>query len=499
MKNIKYYIALPITLLALLFSCSEDLGNYNYTNVNEVVFNGLDNEYSTSFGEKFELTPELSFTKDATANTDDYEYEWIAISQNTQLRPFERDYNLGNTKHLLLDPVTLPSSLYSIHFRVTDKNTGIQWNTQFYLDVVSSIYEGFLVLCDDNGTARLDMVSLIDGQYKAIPDILAYSNSPLQLKGAPKFVFCYKQDYGKFGIYVSTEGNGTTRIDPETFDWKTEYYLSFEALIPNIPTDYGVDYMNISSFREYTSFIYDNGNIYYYIKNLNIRYSVPINIVASEKETFKAAPFIAACPWLNNIIYDADNKRFLKHTYNQQSCTELPEGTRFNYHTGKDLVYMDQTTFNQGEVFAVLHDPTDSKLYLARIGVPFFGDITQNYYDEIPAEVANDMLQAGNFAISRDFGYLLYNLGSKVYEYDFNLKQSKVVLDKGTDEITLIKFENNYIAEDWASKLQVYTYNETTKVGTLEIYNVPPVNGDLELQGAYPGIGKAVSAAYRVR
>ncbi|MBD0830544.1 PKD-like family lipoprotein [Aestuariibaculum sediminum] len=498
-KKIKY-LALLVLSAGLLNACSEDLGNYDYNDINEVVFGNMDTHYEALLGEPFEVKPELSFTQDAIGNEEDYEYNWSAVRIAAQVLPAERGTVIGSDKDLILEAVQLPPGEYSVHYRVTDKKTGVQWNAQFYLNVNSAIYEGYMLLCDDNGTARLDMLSLISGEYTPIKDVLDYAGSSLKLEGAPKFVYCYPYEYGFYGVYVSTDGTGTTKIHPDTFDWKPEYYLSYEMLDASAPTDFEADFINISSFGSNTSLMGKDGNLYYYFRTFQYQYSIPINTVVSEAEYFKAAPFVADCYLFLNILYDEDNQRFLKHTYNQQSCSLLPNGTLFDYNTGKDLLYMTRTEYNGGEVHAILKDPADSKLYLARMTVSLFGAVNQAYYAEIPAEIAADMNQAENFAVSPEFGYLLYNVGSKVYEYDFSLKTSKLVLDKGNEEITLMKFEGrNRIPREYANDLHVYTYDSGAQNGAVERYTVPPVNGDLILETRHDGFGKIVSASYRIR
>lgn len=489
-KNLKYSFILIFS--ALLFnSCAEDLGNYDYKEINEVLFSGVESHYNVLLGDTFEIKPELNFTLDNQGDENNYEYEWYAQGPGD-------DIVLGTEKDLVIEAVQLIPGEYNVRYRVTDKDTGVQWNTQFYLDVKSAIYEGWMVLCDDNGTARLDMLSLINDEYRTINDVLDFAGSSLKLEGAPKFVYCYShRDF--YGIYVTSEDTGTTRIHPDTFEWKPEYYLSYEMMTLDTPLDYGVDFMNIASFQNRACFIYKDGDIFQY-NSTYFDYGIPNNTVLSEAKNFKAAPFIAECFLFCSIIYDADNQRFLKIGYNQQSCYTLPEGDLFDYNTGKDMVYMTYTYYNGGEVHSLLKDPNNSKLYLARMGVSLTGTVTQRYYEEIPEDIAAVMLQSKDFAISPDFGYLFYNDGNKVYEYDFNLKQSKVVLDKGAEQITLMKFENkNNIPSSMVKQLHVFTYDESTQNGALELYTVPPVNGMLDLEQRFEGLGKVVSSTYRRR
>ncbi|UNY98514.1 PKD-like family lipoprotein [Zhouia spongiae] len=493
-KNINQYITIASVFCALLWSCSEDLGNYDYLPINEIEFQDIGTEYIALLGEPFEITPTLKYTKDLEANESRYTYEWVAYREGNVL-PGDQRWDLATTKNLQLESLTLAPADYNVRYLVTDSETGVQWSTTFKLKVDSSIYEGWMLMSDVNGAARLDMVSKIADEYTPIYDVLAYAGSSLTLEGAPVNVYCYDYDPQFYGIYVTTEGTGTTKINPDSFDWETEYYVSFEML-SDVPTDFKADFIKRTGGNE--SLMYKDGNFYYYLRIYQYRYSVPVNIMDGESAVFEAAPFVGSGGVIigTNILYDNDNKRFVRQPWAAQKCGEMPQGTLFDYNTGKDLLYMDRTGYNGGEVFAILKDPADGKVFLARMSNDY-GTVNQLYYEEVPAEIAADMAQAEHFAVNPDFGYVFYNVGSKVYEYDFGIKQSKLMIDKGAEEITLLKFEE---LSYFANRLVVTSYDSGSANGTMELYEVPPVNGDLgdPLQ-SYTGFGKIVSISYRLR
>ncbi|UMB52503.1 PKD-like family lipoprotein [Lutibacter sp. A64] len=415
----------------------------------------------------------------------------------------DRQKDLATTKNLQLDALSIPPASYEVFYRVTDKNTGIQWSTSFNLNVESTIYQGWLIMNDVNGTARLDMISKLTDDELIMHDVLALSGSSLVLEGAPGNVYCYPYDPTFYGIYVTSEETGTTKIHPETFDWETEYYLSFEML-SSVPTDFKADFIKMLPFGS-ESLMYKDGNYYYYLRVYQYRYGVPINIVDGEVNTFKASPYVGTAGVMGeSILYDEDNKRFVRHPWASLKSNVFPEGTLFDYNIDMDLVFMDRTEYNGGEVFAILKDNPSNKLYLARMSSGFFGNISQRYFEEIPTEIAEDMALAEHFAISPQFGYLFYNVGSKIYEYDFGIKQSKLMIDKGTEEITQLKFSkfsypNNEPQSLYTNQLLVASYNSGESNGTLEFYEVPPVNGDLILTESYDGFGKIVSTSFRER
>ncbi|MEL4308615.1 PKD-like family lipoprotein [Joostella sp. CR20] len=488
-KYYKYSILFVlISVLVFVSSCTKDLGNYDYKEINEVQISGIDTTYTALLGEPFAITPELNFTKSTNGDDSQYTYEWIAFNTDLGLLSDDIKKDLAITKNLDLESLTIPPGTYKVYYRVTDTQTEVQWSKSFMLVVSSSIQRGWIVLNDDQGKARLDMVSIIDTVYQPIHDVLDYTGSALKLEGEPLNVACYSYDPQFYGVYVNTTGNGTTKIDPLTFDWEDTYRLSYEMLT-NVPTDFGADF--VQPIRGGESFVYKDGDVYYYYRPFSIRYGVPINYIEGEEKPFKASPFIGT--GYINILYDVDNQRFVRFLQRGSSSLEMPNHNRFDYNTGKDLVFMTQTPYNRGEVFAILKDPADAKLYLARIRSD--RAIGQRYYDEIPEESAQLMSQATQFAISPDYGYIFYNVGGKIYEYDFNLKTSKLMIDKGSDQITVLQFEQY---SPFSKDLIVASCDANGANGKMELYTVPPVNGDLELNLSFDGFAKIVSIAFKI-
>ncbi|MEN7550225.1 PKD-like family lipoprotein [Rapidithrix thailandica] len=469
-------------------ACYEDLGNYDYSPINEIAIEGISEEYNVFFSDSFQLSPNLTFTLDPGGEDQNYDYEWFVINKAGVL-PAEKKKDLSTEKDLNI-LVSLTPGKYTLYYRVLDKQSGIQWQQTCDFNVKSNIFEGWLVLNDVAGEARLDMISLINDKDSLIKDVLGFTHSSLELTGKPKGVYTYHYDPNQYGIYVSTTGNGTTKIDPETFGWSTTQHLSYEFISKPSPTILAEYMQNNSSF---SCFVYSEGNMYFYLRVMQVFYGVPINIVQGEEEPFEVAPFVGEGGYGNSILYDNTNKRFVQFNFNATNCTLMPEGEKFDFNTGKDLVYMIRSDFNSGEVFAILKDTDSGKHYLGRVTE---GTAKQTYYNEMPA---TDIDQAENFAIDPVFGYIFYNVGSKVYEYDFSLKQSKLMLDYGSSEITCLKFNGSKTDN---TKLIVCSYDpagETGKSGKMELFSVMPVNGPLELYESHEGLAKVVDVAYRER
>ncbi|HEY0175237.1 MAG TPA: hypothetical protein VGC08_02600, partial [Pedobacter sp.] len=107
-------------------------------------------------------------------------------------------------------------------------------------------------------------------------------------------------------------------------------------------------------------------------------------------------------------------------------------------------------------------------------------------------------------------GYLFYSVGGKVYEYDPGIQKSFLMVDKGTSQISYLNFQTFYnrlvpataIYKTWANYLTVGSYDPagtTGKNGTMELYTVPQVNGQIVRVNSWTGFGKIVSVSYRER
>lgn len=496
-KHIKILFTL-LAVLLLSWSCANDEGTYNYKDINEIKATGIDEEYTAYNGDNFTIKPNLNPTMDDGTDPDRYTYQWVAL--NPAKLANEAKTIISTTKNL--DGILkLPPAKYYVYYFVKDKVTGVTWQHEYFtLNVVSSIYQGWMIIGDVNGKARLDMVSIIPNVAtpRIITDVLDASGSALKLAGKAVNVECFNQPFVTplmYGIYVTASESGTARIDQDSFSWVPSQNIAYETVGGALPSNFGVDFMKPSGTGE--NFLYSKGDIYFYFRIYQVKYGLPQNKVDTETKTFYAAPFIAENQGSlgTPVFYDRDARRFIRYSPTKSTCSVMPpvvgSPTVLDWNnTNCDLVYMTSTTFNQGENFAVLKNITTGKYHLLR----FNTELAQVYYKEILN--APDFDKATKFAVSPDSGYLFYAVGGKLYEYDNGTQSAKLMLDKGSEEITFIDF-NSRSPQEFRQKLIVGSYNGT--VGKMELFTVPPVNGALQLNTTYNGLCKIVDVAYRSR
>ena len=125
-------------VLALVCACSQDLGNYDYINLDEPAISGLaDQEVFTL--SRLKITPQID---GGDFSDEEYTFEWMVLDQNSSMEPV-----IIGTERELDYEVTLAPGAYSLYFTITETKTGLYWRAEANLTVSSSMSEGWMVLC----------------------------------------------------------------------------------------------------------------------------------------------------------------------------------------------------------------------------------------------------------------------------------------------------------------------------------------------------------------
>lgn len=501
MKTIIKYFLLVCTAGCFL-ACSKDIGNYEYQEINSVSIENFNTTtgYVVYFADSLVIAPTLTESIEKASPGHQYSYQW-AFDLNNDLTP---DSVISTEKVLRVKIGTAPGN-YGLQYRVTDLETGVTFHVKTTLQVSTEVYEGYMVLNDVAGKGRLDMLSYdkTKSSFTQYTDVLKKMGSRLPEMGKPYQVYCAEtvpslQTAETYRIYLFSE-TGTYRIHSETFDYLPAYNIRYEML-GSVPADFKADAITGGTQFIFTNlFLMANNNVYIraFIASSAWPY-VPVNTYSAGGTPFPAAPYVVTDGGGAFVIYNTSARKFAtSSSISNVSVTDIPAS--LNYPTGKDLLYMDRNY--SGNAYAVLKDPASVKRYLLR----FVIGAAPTYYEEI---LGTDIDKATHYAVSPDLGYLFYSVGGKVYEYDLSLKTSKLMLDKGTSEITYLAFQNffrtgfsypNYT--NWRNLLTVGAYNasDVSGGGTLQQFTVPTVNGDLVQVNSWSGFGKITSVSYRER
>lgn len=504
LKTIKTQVTM-LMLVLLVWSCTEDKGNYTYHEINELNATGIEEKYTVNPGGNLKIEPVVSATLDVGTNTNRYSYQWLALNAatlNTSAKTL-----IGTTKNFD-GVIKLPPATYKVYYFIKDNVTGITWQQKpFELNVETVLSEGWLVVGDVNGVARLDMVSIssISGKDPVvIKDVLSSVGSGLQLKGKAVnvnfFVSPLTTPVGMHGIYVTASESGTSRLDPATFGWTQTQNMAYEFNVGGIPSNFAADFMKCPVSSGGENIVFSNGNIYYYNRAQSKKYGLPVNYVNGDSKTFVAAPFIAENGGSvgRAVFFDQVARRFVQFDYANGYCNPILNNQYINWtNTNSDLVFM--TTINlygtTCDAVAILKDITTGKCNLLKFNVRSDKTLIQ----QVPVDMTNatDINMATKFAVSPNPQYLFYVVGSKLYEFDWGTKSTKLMKDYGSEEITFI--DVNLEASGFSNRLIVGSYNGTA--GKMEVFTIPAANADFDPTKTvtYEGLCKIVDVAYRKR
>lgn len=508
MKKYLFYGVMSIILILTIASCAKDRGNYLYHPINEISFSNFDTAkgYQVLFGDSLKIHPTLSGTLDKNA-TGDYSYAWSWVTYNQFQN--EIDSVFSTTKDLNA-PVKLFPGTYTLQYRVTDNGTGVTFQARTKVNVTTAVYEGYLLLNKIGGQSRLDMLSYdaAKGSFAKYIDVLKMQGSTVPMNGIPYQVYCATYVSSNiatrnYGIFI-LNSSGCNRIDQETFGYDPEMNIR-SLFIGDVPEDFAPTHMMAEWIRGIVGYpqlyLFDgNGNVYSASSFSGYAFHyTPLNVYSAG-----AAPFPVASYGVTNgaagSFYDVDKKAFAQNASYNSVVLNAPASS-LNYPSGYNLIYMDKDYNNNA--FAILEDPATSDRYLMRF--PIGG--AQTYFQKI---TGTDIAQATHFASSPAFGYLFYSVGGKVYEYDPSLRTSILMIDKGASSITYLNFQHffnrgistvNPKYSTWADYLNVASYGSSETSGTFELYNIPPINGQLTLVPgcSWTGFGEIVSVSYRER
>lgn len=523
MKNI--FVIITIAIAVMLCSCYADKGNYDYREINEVAIVGMPDTLVTKFknADTLKVTPLL---EDSFAENGDYEYTWLAVLKNDKVNG-QFEFEIGKEKDLNYF-IDLPLGMYAVYLNVLDKNTGVTWRNHFDLNVITATTTGWLVLCDEQGEARLDMISKAGKEEFMVWDLLGDYDIPNKL--GPKKILCnVNNPYGTTTgekIVLITE-TGACYLDPEYLTWEEAFDLKYE--MGKVPEPFLPTAVVPVSYNWETQIVLLT-TTEVYCKNVSSGYvfELPRNNIQGEDKTFKVAPFVItsgedvlyqADPPV--LLYDIDNNRFVQLSldFTATSCRVPVVGNEvWSMDTGKDFVFAANGRQNSSSSFVLLRDEND-KIWLYGIGSLTYNSFVQlpNYYYPIDAP---NIERAKLFAVHPYYYFLFYVVDDIIYQFDMVSKETRKlepVDENGNlvsfagEEITFLKFNplqygyyGSYTQEEgWQNmeyRLIVGSDKGGENGGVVRFFNIGERIGDaVSLYKTYTGFAKPVDIVYRER
>lgn len=511
-KGIKIIFLMAFALSVA--SCSKDKGNYDYQPKNAITISGIDSIYTIMAGETFTVSPKVTFLDGSDASdTSRFTYEW------KKELPTAEVVRLSNKQELSINIAADKFSLNqgnTIYFVVIDQKTAARAQFALRLDVTtesSFTRKGWYVLSEADGGSRLSLISYTNTPYILYKDVLKTLGSGLTLhdKGRP---FSVAIDYNS-NLTVSTEKAAVYMSVMEGLDWKADYTV-VNQFIATPPANTVVEYAGPLDIQtKETNIVFANHNYYIESPQFEDFFGTPVNQYDFTPTPFKASSYFGAL-WQERgiLMFDTDNRQFALYRLSFTASSTTPVltlpidgGSTVNLPINKDLRYMAKVRYTgeRGQVFAIMKDAS-SKYSLLR----FEGRIasrTSIVLKAAEAEItATDFDKAEHITFNPLYGYIYYNVGSKIYAYDpIGTKTSKLMLDVGSDKISLLEFSisdyNAFVAHpEELNRLAVGTYNPGLpegENGKLSFYNIPSAMGAITPFGnPYTGFGIIKSIAF---
>lgn len=518
--------AIIFSLPALCFAlagCYSDKGNYTYGEVNEVTITGMPEEkvYAYTSVDEIHASPQITGSLDN--DPDNYSYLWEAIVTEGSVD--------GKTVYPIAEGleldylVVLPPGEYTVYLNVTDKTSGISWREGFPLAVNRSpLDQGWLILSDADGFCRLDMVSYAGAEVAFVPNVW-YGTPFAGMKGPRQIIFNADMSMNH-GVYlISDDGDFRLNGDDLGYDEANNMLWEFGAYDPDSNnTDLKVRTFSGILLDYKVVLVTDNGDIY--AKNTQQYggiYMLPINKIAGEAESFRAAPAIGMAEGYMSmgspmVMYDETNRRFVQVAANLRSVNLLPKSaeTVFAFDTGKKFVWMDAIRTNN-TLLTILEDD-GGKFWMHGLRLPSYGLVSQDadYYFQIDApEIEN----ATAFAAHPLRSHLFYAVGNKIYQYSMTQKEARVlplqltpggapVYELAGEQITMLKF-NIYAQDTYGKKPETLPLENYLIVGShstsggelsgkVRLFNTnAQTDQPAELIDEYSGFGKVVDVTFR--
>lgn len=515
MKN-KTITLIVFAALALCAACDGDEGNYDYHSLNEPTITGIPESLSVLMHDSFDLDPQMGTNiTDLSA----YDYEWKAINNSGDM-----DETVLGSERRLDGEIMLDAGEYTLYFTATEKNTGLFWRESCSLTVSDPSSEGWLVLCDVDGKARLDVISSIIGQTYF--DFL--KGNGMDDLGAP-YSIQYQPNcgYADSPFYLFT-ADGATRLSKNNFAWRKDYAFKYEVAKSLNLKPRGM----VCEQNGFSRVLVSDGKAYY-AQNMGIQGLFG----SAANKGFEVAPHVGvnvgAMSYVSiYLLYDVTNKRFvaycplitalgfsetvlsmddMEQVAVNMKGDDMVTGTAFgDYPMGLDFVYMENTKYDPGNAkmgvtYTVLRDGGHYYLYGIQLGdLLTFMDCTyalgKAYYGDLDG--CKDISRATCFAFSSLRNYMYYAVGGTVYRVDLSerpLTASRQFTLNG-ESITMMKF-NLYQNSASVHDYDLLVASERGGNGTLRIYDGMATEGDFSSVSptVHTGFAKIVDATYRER
>lgn len=518
----RYLFILLCSLIAMLTSCMEELGNYDYTNVNTVTIDSIKSTNITQF-DTLRIHPTITQTLEE--NEDNLEYLWYWFKTGDEKRIID---TLSYDRDLIFYVAAEPG-LYSARLKVTDKKTGLFSRKEFDVSIESD-NSGVLILSNLNGKANLSVLNFARLYFQ---DVYYASNGEYAGENPIAVVDVdHEQTDMHYVIIMCKDSRGGVVADPAIFRKDGDFSSLFYGAPKTIdPQGYN------SCFGEYTSgriitydFIINAGKLYnrdFYNAGIAGNLLFRPEIIGD----YELSPY-AFVNGNSLLFYDNKNCCFqvlqcrsgqiLTSKFSMAPVSEDMDVETMAFdpaNVGLELVYGGEGWKKEdaqvGSGYGIFRKPGSTSLedmYCLKfqIGtkmsyVPPYGDYFVPYFKKKVMKAVH-LNEANAYALSKKDPYLYYSYKNKIYSYDLEYDIVKEIYDTDTVVgpgaiVDYMYFRNanngDYTQKMWAASSKP---GATEKTGSIHVFDLGR-NGDVvRVDSVYHDVcGRVVSMSYKNR
>lgn len=558
-------ISIAIVMLLGIISCERDLDSRHFpiNVINDITILGFksgDGEirkgvpgtrdwpsFEVALGSVFVLDAILEFGLGEDHST--YTFGWYEIDPNP-------DTEVGSGR-LLSEERTLSLHIdadfsnllrpYRMKFRITDMNTGVSYQRAFLMTVRNPLQIGWYALTERANGFEIDVIGLFMGEIRLYNSVLDMMDSPLPREGErPLSIFTFpnwnaptmtNRDLTNFSIMIQTDV-ATRMVRSADFSWEPPFNISafvalnHPVLTPGFKPNRFIPMIGATTGLQTRLYMHHDDDFYIFNRvGVLLPFWEPVNIMRDTGTQFRVAPFIAGNLAHGVVMFDLDNKRFVRHAILTTSLlantpsdqflmswllTDVADAP-FSFNTGiESLLYMDTFTNNQG--FAVIRN-TSGNYQLFRFTKNATGAIANaaNTFDsDLVASVEHFAMHPGGVFLYMATADRVWRVATAMNPMTTVDITDQLGLPQGYRISTFDFLPTNGGGQNFQNFLTVGSYNpsgaagENGRLDMFDVHTGLAATGDLTLRSheqpngeetpmSFTGIGRPVSVAYRMR
>ncbi|MHC8947627.1 PKD-like family lipoprotein [Sphingobacterium hungaricum] len=488
-------LILNLLIISTMISCSDDLGNYTYTDINRITISGLgedesvgEKSYDIIVGDTIKLSPTVlgTISKD---DTSDLSFFWVV----------END-TVSTSKDLVYKVPTV-GQLYC-SFIVIDNTTNLTSQYNFFINGVNIFKYGYYILTEkDNGDAALYIKSAVD-LNKPVEEVFVqgfpnWGKHPLSINGTNQTeVGNVNSYYYSLAVAIKDGINNVIYIDSRQF-LPTMLYNSTSSVEPIIfsPTHVLASYLTPNKI-----YAVNNGKIYILRTgtiSLPKYYTDPLDYFVEKDQI--CSPF----------LYEGSLLSFFDKKNNVIRMMGTGGTTEDNYITSYETTLTDSLTKDKTYLLGseILAGFTAGWYYLMKKDNSLYSykvTISSSKIQPIAQVATKDLTTIGvnindisQYYYNQTTNYWYFSVGRSIYRCSYTgLNFVKYVDLPADDTGSIIKFNITQSLIVDPKKMVIATYNPNStnpKKGSFYVYSTSTTTPQLQITSKY-SIDKCVSA-----